>query len=93
MGIAQRMQAFSANHPLSINRKLDGYLSERLPDLMDEFKLAQKADLSGIDKEMDSSEKRMNELDDWKKDFEQRTFENQRRIERLKVKYGLKEDG
>jgi predicted nucleic acid-binding Zn-ribbon protein len=87
------MQAFSATHPFSMNRKLDGFLSERLPDLMDEYKLAQKADLSGIDKDFQTKEKRMEELEEWKNEFELRTKDNMSRIERLKMKYGIKEDG
>ncbi len=92
MGIGQRMQAYSASHPFSINKKLDSYLSERLPELMDEYKLAQKRDLSGIEKDFEDKEKKMEELDAWKKDFEERALRNQKRVDRLKVKYSIKED-
>jgi hypothetical protein len=89
MAISSRIQAFSSKHPISINRKIDQYLSEHLPDLMDEFKIADRNDISDIDSEFDGYEKRMTQLEGWRKDFDLKMNDGSRRIERLKLKYGI----
>jgi hypothetical protein len=77
-------------HPLSINRKIDQYLSEHLPDLMDEYKVADRNDISDLDKEFEGMEIRMDELDIWKKGFDERMKSGRARLDRLKMKYGVK---
>ena len=88
MAISSRIQAFSTKHPISINRKIDQYLSEHLPDLMDEYKIADRNDVADLDSEFDGYEKRMTELEGWKKDFDLKMIDGSRRIDRLKMKYG-----
>jgi hypothetical protein len=90
MGIGQSLQAISVTHPLSINRKIDQYLSERLPWMMDEYKIADRNDLHDLDGQFDSLEKRMDELDKWKAGFDQRMKTSRSRLDRLKMKYGVK---
>ncbi|MGA1793118.1 MAG: hypothetical protein ACMUHM_04135 [Thermoplasmatota archaeon] len=93
MAISSRIQAFSTKHPISMNRKIDQYLSEHLPDLMDEYKIADRNDVADLDGDFDGYEKRMTELEGWKKDFDLRLNEGSRRIERLKLKYGVNGGG
>jgi len=90
MGIGQRIQAISVTHPLSINRKIDQYLSENLPDLMDEYKVADRNDITDLDKDLEGMETRMDELDRWKKGFDERMNQGRARLDRLKMKYGVK---
>jgi len=90
MGIGQSIQAISVTHPLSINRKIDQYLSENLPLLMDEYKIADRNDVSDLDKEFEGLELRMDELDGWKKGFDERLKSGRARLDRLKMKYGVK---
>jgi hypothetical protein len=73
-----------------MNRKIDQYLSERLPDLMDEYKVADRSDISDIDRKFEDLEKRMDDLDAWKKGFDAKLENDQNRMARLKVKYGVK---
>jgi hypothetical protein len=89
MGIGNRIQAFSSMHPFSMNRKIDNYLSENLPDLMDEYKIADSKDIMDLDLEFNGFEKRMTDLESWRKDFDPRLKEGTRKIEMLKLKYGL----
>jgi hypothetical protein len=91
MTIRGRMQAFSASHPLSVNRKIDNYLTEHLPDLMDEHKIADRNDISDLDTQFESHEKRMTDLENWRKEFDLRIKDGSMRIDRLKMKYGVKE--
>ncbi|MGA1819420.1 MAG: hypothetical protein ACMUHU_00260 [Thermoplasmatota archaeon] len=90
MGIGQSLQAISVTHPLSINRKLDQYLSERLPMLMDEYKIADRNDVADLDKEFEGFESRMDEMERWKKNFDERLRSGRARLDRLKMKYGVK---
>jgi hypothetical protein len=71
-----------------MNRKIDQYLSEHLPDLMDEYKIADRNDISDLDAEFDGYEKRMTDLETWRKDLDHRIDDGTRRLERLKLKYG-----
>lgn len=90
MGIGQRIQAISVTHPFSINKKIDQYLSENLPDLMDEYKIADRNDLLDLNKEFEGYEQRMDALETWKKGFDEQLKNNRSRMDRLKVKYGVK---
>jgi hypothetical protein len=90
MGIGQSLQAISVTHPLSINRKIDQYLSERLPWMMDEYKIADRNDLMDLDGQFNGLENRMDELDKWKKEFDDRMNNSRARLDRLKMKYGVK---
>jgi hypothetical protein len=89
MAISSRIQAYSTRHPISINRKIDQYLSENLPDLMDEFKIADQNDVRDLDSEFGGFEKRMTDLEAWRQEFDLRLSDGTRRIERLKMKYGV----
>ncbi len=90
MGVKHSIQAISVSHPFSMNKKIDQYLSERLPDLMDEYKLADRSDLMDLDKDFQGFEGRMEDLERWKKGFEVRISDDEHRIERIKFKLGLK---
>jgi hypothetical protein len=74
---------------MSMNRKIDNYLSEHLPDLMDEYKIADRNDVADLDSEFDGYDKRMTDLEGWRTDFDLKLDDGSRRIERLKLKYGL----
>jgi hypothetical protein len=93
MAISSRIQAYSTRHPISINRKIDNFLSENLPALMDEFKIADQNDIADLDSEFGGYEKRMTDLESWRKEFDLRLIDGTRRIERLKMKYGTEGGG
>ena len=90
MRITERVAAISVNHPLSMNRKIDQFLSERIPDFMDEYKIADSTDMTGIEGLFEDLEKRMDDLESWKNNFEPRIENNQNRMARIKVKFGVK---
>ena len=90
MRISNRIQAFSIGHPFSMNRKIDQYLSEQLPDLMDEYKIADRNDITDLDLEFDEYDKRIIDLEGWRTNFDLMINDGSRRIERLKMKHGLK---
>jgi hypothetical protein len=89
MNIANRFQAYSASNPFSMNRKIDVYLSEHLADLMMEYKIADRTDLEGIDSEFETMESRMDDLENWRKEFSDELISAENRMKRLKLKAGL----
>lgn len=89
MNIANRIQAYSASHPMSLNRKIDAYLSENLPVMMDEYKIADQNDLKDLEDTFQGYEGRMKELEKWKPDFAQNLKETRTRVDRLKIKHGV----
>jgi hypothetical protein len=90
VGIGQSIQAISVTHPLSINRRIDQYLSERLPLLMDEYKIADRNDVSDVEGQFEKLEGKMDDLEKWKKGFDERMNTGRARLDRLKMKYGVK---
>ncbi|MEA3559531.1 MAG: hypothetical protein U9R75_09845 [Candidatus Thermoplasmatota archaeon] len=90
MSIRTRIQATSITHPFSMNKKIDNYLSENMPDLMDEHKIADRNDIADLDDKFDGYEKRMDELDLWKKKFDVDLKSSEKRMQRLNLKYGIK---
>lgn len=89
MSIANRLQAYSSTHPLSLNRKLDQYLSEKLPDLMDEYKIADNSDLKDVDGNLESLEGRLEDLNTWKIGFSEKMDNTKTKLDRLKIKHGV----
>lgn len=89
MSMVNRFQAYSVSHPLSMNKKLDQFLSEELPDLMDEYKIADISDLKDLDGNFETLVKRMDELENWKTSFSGKLNESQVRMNRMKLKFGL----
>ena len=90
MSLSNRITAMSVSHPFSINKKLDQYLSENLPDLMDEYKLSDSQDLADLNGLFEGYERRMSDLDSWKEGFDTKLDDADRRVNRLKIKHGIK---
>lgn len=91
MSMITRIQATRVAHPFSMNKKLDQYLSENLPDLIDEYKISDRKDIIELDGQFEGYEKRMIDMEAWKKDFEISITTDQNRVERLKLKFNMKE--
>ncbi|MDI6855361.1 MAG: hypothetical protein QMD21_01060 [Candidatus Thermoplasmatota archaeon] len=89
-GIIERAKAGLRAHPVAISKKVDIYLSERLPELMDEYKLATKRDLEDIDKRFVGYETEISEIDSWKSETIKRVDNIEKRVERAEIKYGVK---
>jgi hypothetical protein len=90
LNIANRLQAYKVRHPVSINRKIDLYLSENLANMMAEYKIADRSDMGDLDSSFKDLETRMEDLEKWKGDFELRLKEGTGRMDRLKLKAGMK---
>lgn len=87
--LGERVRAALTRHPVTISKRVDLYLSEHLPDLMDEYKLATKNDLKDLDKRFEMYDEDVADLDSWRDTTIKKTGELEGRIERLEFKYGI----
>ncbi len=87
-GISERITAYFKDVAGGTSRKLDRYITEHLPELIDSHRLATKNDFIEIDSAFDRFESEMDEMDSWKEDFEDRLKKSRVRMERLELKYG-----
>lgn len=87
--IFERMRGAITARPITISKKIDVYLSEHLPDLIDEYKLATKKDLEGVDKRFELYGSDIATLEDWKVDTQKRVVDVERRVERIEVRRGV----
>jgi len=90
LGLGERIKSVIRTHPLPIGKRVDLYLSEHLPDLMDEYRLATKRDITGVDEKFELYEGDIEELESWKNSTQQRVEDVEGRIERLEYKHGVK---
>ena len=90
LGLEERAESFLRAHPISISKKVDLYLSEHLPDLIDEYRLATKRDIAVVDKTFETYGGDIEELEEWKNSTSQRVEGVGERIERLEYKHGVK---
>ena len=75
---------------ITVGRKVDMYLSENLPDLIDEYKLATTRDIKEVDEKFTVCEDEIKSLEEWKDTAGKRIDNIESRVERLELKHGIK---
>ena len=88
VSVKERFEAALREKPISTNKKVDIYLTENLPDLVNEHKLATKNDFGDINRTFDTYENDVLELETWRDKSKSKVNELTERIERLELKYG-----
>ena len=89
VSIKERLTASIREKPLSTNKKVDIYLSENLPDLINEHKLATKSDFGEINRTCKEYEGDVINLENWRDKTKDKVGDITERVERLELKYGL----
>jgi len=89
MGIGNRIKATSLKHPVSMNRKVDLYLSENMGLLLDEYRVADRSDLLDVETSMTGQEARMKDLENWRSETTEKLSSTRSRLDRMKTKYGV----
>jgi len=89
VGVGERISAYFRELTGGSSTKLDRYITEHLPELIDTHRLATKNDFIDIDSAFNWAEAEINDLDSWKEDTEQRLKKARIRMERLELKYGV----
>ncbi len=90
VGLGERIRAYIRERIPSVGKDIDVFLSERLPDYAVRNNIAGKNELQPIEKIFSGLEERMDDLDTWKGDTNEKTEEIRTRVERLERKYNLK---
>lgn len=91
IGMMDRVKGFFKKKPLTPSNQVDQYITESLPDYIEEYNLAIRDDLNGVDKRIEEMDEEISNLKGWKEDTEKRLKEAKRKIKRLEKKEGLED--
>lgn len=86
VGIIDRTKAFFREHPVTTERKVNRYLTEHLPRLAREYKLATVKDSTNLDTKLKAHEGTLDELDHWMGLSQERVDMIKKRVNRLEAK-------
>jgi len=89
VGVGERISAYFRELAGGTARKLDRYITEHMPELIDTHRLATKNDFIEIDSAFSWAEGELDELDSWKETTEGRIKKARIRMDRLELKYGV----
>jgi hypothetical protein len=91
VGVSERMKSAVREQALTMGRRLDLYLTENMPDLIDKYDLATKRDIRDVDKQFIKYEDTLDDLDLWRDKSEKRLTNASERVKRLEIKYGIQQ--
>ncbi len=92
VGILERTKSFFRSKAITPSDKADKFITENLPEYIDEYKLATRSDLNGVDKKIEKFVEEVSELNEWKEKTQERVHKDLHRIERLEKKAGIEEE-
>ncbi len=92
IGIVERTKSFFRNRSITPSDKADEFITENLPKYIDEYRLATRSDLNGVDKKIEKFVEEVSEMKEWKQKTEERVHEDLHRIERLEKKLDIEEE-
>lgn len=88
VGITERVKSSIREQALTMGRRIDLYLTEHMPELVDKYNLATKKDLRDIDKTFKTYEDSLDDLENWRENSKTRMDDVRKQISRLETKYG-----
>ncbi|MFO8109764.1 MAG: hypothetical protein R6U17_04480 [Thermoplasmata archaeon] len=88
VGIKERIGGHFRENPVTMKRKLDNYLTENLPRLAREYKLASEKDVAPIDGQIENHDKKISELEIWKVDVKNRVSILKKKVNRIEIAKG-----
>ncbi|MGM0405049.1 MAG: hypothetical protein ACQEQM_02780 [Thermoplasmatota archaeon] len=91
IGIVDRVKGYLNRKPITPSSRADRYITENLPNYIEEYKLADRGDLKGVDKRFGEFNREISELKNWKEKTIERHKKVRKRIERLEKKYGMED--
>ncbi len=92
VGILERTKGFFKNKAITPSDKADQFITNNLPDYIEEYKLATHSDLDDIDKRIERFVDEISEMKEWKEKTEERVHEDLHKVERLEKRLGLEEE-
>jgi hypothetical protein len=90
LGIGERLKTFSPDFTASTGKMVEHYLANNLPELIQRYDLALKSDLTDVEATTSNLEKRVNVLESWKDNTENRIDGMKRSVDLLEKKHGVK---
>ena len=87
-GIKERIGGYFRDNPVTTKRKVDNYLTENLPRLAREYKLASEKDIAPIDGQIEDYDESISELEKWKVDVKDRVSTLKKRVEKIEITTG-----
>lgn len=89
VGPGQRMRAYFRGLGWTTSHRLDQYLTENLPRLVQEHELATREQIRPVDEQLKRHHESVLDLENWRGVSTQRLEQVKRRIGRLELKHGL----
>ncbi len=91
VGIVDRFKGFFKERPITPSERVDRFVTRKLPDYIEEYKLATRSDLKGVDKKIEEFASDISELNDWKEKTKKRHRRIEKQIERLEKKHDMED--
>jgi hypothetical protein len=92
VGVSERMKSSVREQALTMGRRIDLYLTENMPDMIDKYDLATKRDINDVEKQFNKYESTIDDLNSWRDKSEKRLSSATERVKRLETKYGLQQE-
>ncbi len=89
VGITERVKSSIREQALTMGRRIDLYLTEHMPELIDKYNLATKKDLVDIDRTFKTYEDTIEDMESWRDNSRKRIDDITKKISRLETKYGI----
>jgi ubiquinone biosynthesis protein UbiJ len=83
--VIERAKAFFRENPVTTQRKVNQYLTENLPRLAREYKLASVSDLSSVDSRINTGMTEIADLEAWRGMTEDKVEELKQRLDRIQM--------
>lgn len=92
IGLVDRMKTYLRSKPITPSDRVDAYITKKLPEFIDEYKLARRDDLEGIDKRIHEFVEQVDDLKEWKKNTSRRLDKAKKRVKRLERLEGMEDE-
>ncbi len=88
VGFMERVRGYFRSKAIRPSDKVDRFIIGNLPEYVEEYKLAHRSDLKGVDKRIEESLKEVRDMEIWKESTEERLEEARRKVERMEKLHG-----
>ena len=91
VGMVDRFKGFFKERPITPSERVDRFVTKKLPNYIEEYKLATRSDLKGVDKKIEEFVSDISELKHWKEKTKKRNRRIEKQIERLEKKHDMED--
>ncbi len=92
VGLLERARGYFKSKSITPSDKVDEHLTKNMPEYVEEYKLATRSDLQGIDKRIEEFVNEVSELKEWREETKERVHRDRDRIEELEKELGIEEE-